>query len=428
MKRRSPSARSSRSSQHEFDSTNPNKQKQVHVAPAHRQISSDAFTLALRRLCFRSIAIIVIAAISIQLLSHGDGSAAAADEYLRELSVALGMQPAVDPSDLVFFTVRTTLAHQRTRVQRIIDTYGQFAPESFVFFTDAPPTPFQNKTGNELPTITQLDPPVSDPTRENFSLVNTLCSPSHEIWGWCCKTACEIVYYYEHSNADWMCHLDDDTYLNYPAMIKYLNQFDPKEEHYIGFSSPTDETWLVEKRKNKLMDEAVSEGRTLKPSTYVATKLKDGNVVGKVDEREGVRVPFFGTGGAGWCLSRPLVERGIDDFANLQSDCFKKAHPDDVMLGYVINEKLGVAMKQEPKLNSHLDAQDFASRGEALQQLTLGLGNRTEIGNGQPKEKVFTFPSWPGSSFVDKKTGRPPGDDPLGFRELHCALYPDRCR
>jgi hypothetical protein len=85
-------------------------------------------------------------------------------------------------------------------------------------------------------------------------------------------------------------------------------------------------------------------------------------------------------------------------------------------------------MKQEPKLNSHLDAQDFASRGEALQQLTLGLGNRTEIGNGQPKEKVFTFPSWPGSSFVDKKTGRPPGDDPLGFRELHCALYPDRCR
>ena len=231
MKRRSPSTQPSRKLQHEFRSTNPNKQKQVHVAPAHRRIPADAFTLALRRLCFRSIAIILIAAMSVQLLSHGDGSAAAADEYLRELSVALGVQPAVDPSDLVFFTVRTTLAHQRTRVQNILDTYGQFAPESFVFFTDAPPSPFKNKTGNELPTITLLDPPVSDPTRDNFSLVNTLCSPSHEIWGWCCKTACEIVYYYEHSDADWMCHLDDGTYLNYPAMIKYLQQFDAKEEH-----------------------------------------------------------------------------------------------------------------------------------------------------------------------------------------------------
>ena len=269
---------------------------------------------------------------------------------------------------------------------------------------------------------------ILSPTRDNFSLVNTLCSPSHEIWGWCCKTACEIVYYYEHSDADWMCHLDDGTYLNYPAMIKYLQQFDAKEEHYIGFSSPIDETWLVEKRRTKLMDKAVSAGRTLKSSTYVATKLKDGNVVGKVDERKGVRVPLFGTGGAGWCLSRPLVERGIDDFANLQSDCFKKAYPDDVMLGYAINEKLGVNMKQEPLLNSHLDAQYFASREEALQQLTLGLGNRTKIGNGQPKDRVFTFPSWPGSSFVDKKTGRPRDDDPLGFRELHCALYPDRCR
>ena len=71
-------------------------------------------------------------------------------------------------------------------------------------------------------------------------------------------------------------------------------------------------------------------------------------------------------------------------------------------------------MKQEPLLNIH-----------ALQQLTLDLGNKIKIGNDQPGKNVFTLPSWPGSSFVDEKTfgRRPPDDDPLGFREVHCALY-----
>ena len=79
--------------------------------------------------------------------------------------------------------------------------------------------------------------------------------------------------------------------------------------------------------------------------------------------------------------------------------------------------------KDKDVLNSHLDAQDFASRDEALQKLTLGLGNKTKIGNYQPGKNVFTLPSWPGSSFVDEKTVRPPDNDPLGFREVHCALY-----
>ena len=61
-------------------------------------------------------------------------------------------------------------------------------------------------------------------------------------------------------------------------------------------------------------------------------------------------------------------------------------------------------MKQEPLLNSHLDAQDFASRDEALQQLTLGLGNKIKIGNDQPGKNVSALPSWPESSFVDEKT------------------------
>jgi len=372
-------------------------------------------------------------------MSRKDGST---DDYLRELSIALGGS-AVDASDLVFFTVKTTLANQKTRVLSIVDTYWQFAPESFVFFTDSPPSSFESKTGNELPTIRPLDPPIQSPTRDNFSLVNTLCSATHEIDGLCCKTACEIVYYNEHSTSDWMCHLDDDTYLNYPQMVKYLSQFDPREEHYIGFSPTADGTWAVDTKRKEMMERAAKEGRPLKPSISISTK-KDGDVIHKDEEKEGVvRVPY-GTGGSGWCLSRPLVARGIDTFANLQVECANIAYPDDVSLGYVIQEKLGgPKMKMEPRLNSHLDAQDFASREEAMQQLTLGSGYKTEIGKVQPKSmnaeaiqtadeaakrKVFTFASWRGKSFVDEKTGRPPDDDdPLGFRSLHCSLYPDHC-
>jgi len=35
------------------------------------------------------------------------------------------------------------------------------------------------------------------------------------------------------------------------------------------------------------------------------------------------------------------------------------------LLGYVINEKLGVTMKQEPLLNSHLDAQRSIEKAHA---------------------------------------------------------------
>ena len=69
-------------------------------------------------------------------------------------------------------------------------------------------------------------------------------------------------------------------------------------------------------------------------------------------------------------------------------------------------------MKQEPLhvLNSHLDAQDFASRDEALKKLTLGLRNKSKIGNDQSGKNVFTLSSWPGSSFVDEKTVRLPDE------------------
>lgn len=366
------------------------------------QSSSDAENL--RRVCIRSVALFLIAAIGVMRVPGGEKHA---DRYMRELYTALGGSFIADP-DFLFVTVRTTQCHHNTRVKSILNTYWKFAPESIVFFTDTPPSPNGGKwkkgCKNDYETIIQLDPPLANPTRDRFSLVNTLCSPTHQIEGFCCKTTAEIMYYYEHSSADWMCHVDDDTYLNYPEMVSYLKQYDPTQEHYIGFPPTANDIETAKKRRKNMFTTAKKEYRPL--------KVKANITISDDDDTEYKRVTYA-TGRNGWCMSRPLVERGFLDFPELMVECMSVVYPDDVSLGYLIQEKLkGPKMKSEPRLNAEKNA--FASRNEAKAQLTIA-------------SRKNTFASWPGLKIVDKQTGAPPENDPLGFKAMHCSFYPNRC-
>ena len=131
------------------------------------------------------------------------------------------------------------------------------------------------------------------------------------------------------------------------------------------------------------------------------------------DENSGYKRVTYATGRNGWCLSRPLVQRGMFEIAELMVDCMNVVYPDDVSLGYLIQEKVkGPKMKSEPRLNA--EKHTFASRNEARAQLTIAARN------GQ-------HASWPGSKIVDQKTGGPRENDPLGFKALHCSFYPNRC-
>jgi len=428
MKRRtapthySPTARS-------FFSTSTEKAKGL-FAGKHERESSDASNL--RRVCFRSVNLFLLAAIGVMRLPGGEKHA---DEYMKSLYAILGGTSFKGAADSLFITVQTTQCHHE-RVRSILDTYWKFAPESTVFFTDSPPSPSGGKweegCENKLPTIIQLDPPLDNPTRDNFSLVNTLCDPTHQIQGFCCKTASAIVYYHEHSDADWMCHVNDDTYLNYPEMVKYLKQFDPSEEHYIGFPPTANAIRTAQVKRKQMFDTARKEHRKMVPNVNI-TFHRGGDAAHMDHEMQkgAVRVTY-GIGESGWCLSRPLVVRGMYDFANMEVDCANIVYPDDVTLGYLIQEKLrGPKMQVAPTMNSASHV--FASRNEAKAQLTISatdpskLASDAETAPEATKRQDFSFASWPGSNIVDERTGLPPDDDPLGFKALHCNFYPSHC-
>ena len=40
-----------------------------------------------------------------------------------------------------------------------------------------------------------------------------------------------------HSIFRWFCHFDDDNYVNLPALIRTLKEYDPKEDWYLGKTS-----------------------------------------------------------------------------------------------------------------------------------------------------------------------------------------------
>ena len=359
--------------------------------------------------------------------------------YLADASFSTTHQRRTnDENDnAVFITIKTARRNHGKRVRSILDTYWNFAPQFTVFMSDNHTD--QRLTAEEnqqlYPIITMDDPHIANPSKERFTLVDSACPPGHTIDGLCCKTSKEIVYYHRYSHADWMCHLDDDNYLNCPAFVEYLKQYNETEEHFIGYGSIK---WPVYTNKEYKP-----------PKTIKKPKLGRKGVTIDVDvptpeeqKKAGLVQVSYTTGGAGWCLSRPLVERGIELFTNFVGECKDLDLPDDITLGYVIQEKLKVDMKLERKLHSHLDMQRFSSRDEALEQLTFGAGygkynlvrDASKINGAEKRQseldakrkamglRKFILPSWPGSNLVNETTGHPV-EDPLGFRALHRALF-----
>ena len=46
-----------------------------------------------------------------------------------------------------------------------------------------------------------------------------------------------IFYLSFHFISRWFCHFDDDNYVNLPALIRTLKEYDPKEDWYLGKTS-----------------------------------------------------------------------------------------------------------------------------------------------------------------------------------------------
>ena len=151
-------------------------------------------------------------------------------------------------------------------------------------------------------------------------LVVTSCPPDHSRQALCCKMEAELTTFLRDTKREWFCHVDDDNYLNVPALTKTLSAYNPEQDWYFG---------------------KVSISKPLQ-------------IYDKVQKRE---VEFyFGTGGAGFCLSRSVAKKIGDLSWSLSEIGDRIGLPDDVTVGYLATVVLGVPLTPLPGLHSHLEA------------------------------------------------------------------------
>ncbi|XP_061433108.1 beta-1,3-N-acetylglucosaminyltransferase lunatic fringe-like isoform X1 [Lethenteron reissneri] len=206
-------------------------------------------------------------------------------------------------------------------------------------------------------------------------LIATNCSSIHSRHALSCKMAVELDTYLV-SGKTWFCHVDDDNYVNVGALARALGAFPSSGEVYVGRPSLDHPIRAVER-----------VGNVSRPVTF-----------------------WFATGGAGFCLSRPLVLRmrpwaSDGEFVRTSE---RIRLPDDVTVGYIVEALLGGSLTASPLFHSHLETLPLLPAGRLTQQATLSYGVLDR------KRNVISLPG-----------PFPLHADPSRFLSLHCLLYPD---
>lgn len=211
-------------------------------------------------------------------------------------------------------------------------------------------------------------------------LVQTSPSPpnaQHLAW----KTSRLFSYFFDHYNSTtssraekwWFCSFDDDNYVLIDNLLEVIDSLQNHTNVYAGRPS-------------------LPDGLTIN------RPLPDGLPVGR-------KIKFL-TGGAGYCISPDLVQRGGKYFVNLTAEDLH----DDVAVGRIVSERLNVTQMFHPKFHSHLENQlrTILPVDEIAKQVSFGHDNKRKNG------KHDAFPNVP--------ILFPPEEDPLLFQSLRCFL------
>ncbi|GMT14246.1 hypothetical protein PFISCL1PPCAC_5543, partial [Pristionchus fissidentatus] len=184
------------------------------------------------------------------------------------------------PNSKLIITVKTSSVYYKTRLRYILETWFNLAPNYIYFVSD------------------KLDPRLPIDLGNHF--IYTKCGVTHQRSTLVCKLSVELEMFFQ-AKADWSCHFDDDNYVNIPNLINFLSDFNPDIPHYIG---------------------RISVGRRIKV-------IYRNQTIGFT----------FGTGGAGFCLSRWVVSKLFELAKNnitLLNVSNEIGTPDDVTLGFMI--------------------------------------------------------------------------------------------
>lgn len=254
--------------------------------------------------------------------------------------------------DDVFISVKTTKNFHKSRLDVILKTWFSAAMDQTFFFTDGEDEEYQRRTGGHL--------------------INTNCTSSHNRKALCCKMSVEFDTFLE-SNKMWFCHFDDDNYVNVPRLVELLQRFNPQEDWYLG-----------------------------KPSIRVPLRIMNR------DNPTGPKISFwFATGGAGFCLSRALALKMMPIASNGKfiSIGDKIRLPDDVTMGYIIENLLNHNLTVVKEFHSHLEPMKFLRAETFRDQIT------------------FSYSQYGKELNIVNIDGLSPSIDPTRFLSLHCHLF-----
>ncbi|XP_029102763.1 beta-1,3-N-acetylglucosaminyltransferase manic fringe isoform X2 [Scleropages formosus] len=178
------------------------------------------------------------------------------------------------------------------------------------------------------------------------------------------------------SDKKWLCHVDDDNYVNPRVLLSLLSAFPPDSDIYVGKPS---------------LDRPIR-----------AHELLSNNKTREVEF-------WFATGGAGFCLSRRLAHK-MAPWASgprFEQTSAVIRLPDDCTVGFIVERRLGIPMVHSPLFHSHLENLQLLSPSQIPLQVTLSYGLFENKMNSVVLRGTFSSE-----------------DDPSRFKTVHCLLYP----
>jgi len=274
-------------------------------------------------------------------------------KFIQALHPTGGKEKTVLPED-VFIAVKTSKKFHKSRLDVILKTWFQLVKKQTWFFTDSSDSDLSTLTSNHV--------------------IPSSCPSDHSRSALCCKMANELETFLATKNS-WFCHVDDDNYVNVEALANTLSHYNKDQEHYLGKASIPSPLEILDRESPK----------------------KKINF-------------WFGTGGAGFCISRPLAERMAPLVKN--GEFVKTGNkirlPDDVTVGYIVEVLLNVPLTHVNKFHSHLEPLKTIKPDQFKDQITFSYSQYENT--GEPN--------------VIQMNGLGLDKDPTRFLSLHCKLYP----
>lgn len=287
--------------------------------------------------------------------SAAAAASSSGDSVMLSRLVNKPLREPVPLSD-VFISVKTSAKFHKTRLAVILKTWFNLAPKNTYLFTDAADSGVSGRVGAD-------------------HLVVTSCPSDHSRQALCCKMQAEFDHFLR-SDKRWFCHFDDDQYVNVAGLLRKLGEF------------PADLAWYLGKNSIDRPLEILHRDTQQQQQQQRSIKF------------------WFATGGAGFCLSRPLADKmaGLAAEGRFTAVGDQMRLPDDVTMGYVVEQLAGVAMTRLDQFHSHLEPLRLVTN--LADQISFSYSE----GGQQPN--------------LVEVEGLSLDQDPTRFLTIHCTLYP----